>query len=334
VREESLPVTRIAALWMALCGTVAMTAVAAAGYAASVDPASDASGHEIATREDGNDRMTVGVRIDGRGPFAFVVDTGAERTVISTELAGQLRLAPAAAARLLTLSEISTVPTVMIPTLTVSKSVIEQINAPALAREHIGAAGILGIDTLQDQRIMFDFKRGRMTIAPSSQRDDTRSSDDIVVRARSRFGRLVLADASAEGQRMHVIIDTGAQLSVGNPALLKKLLAHRRKHGPNEIELRSVTGGVMLANFAILRNVRLGDVHLENMPVAITDSDVFHRLDLDDRPALLLGMDVLRAFDRVSVDFANRKVRFLMPGNALLQPVIQNAANRSSQSAG
>jgi predicted aspartyl protease len=278
--------------------------------------------------------MTVGVRIDGRGPFAFVVDTGAERTVISTELAGQLRLAPAPAARLLTLSEISTVPTVTIPSLTVSKSVIERITAPALAREHIGAAGILGIDTLQDQRIIFDFKRGHMKMQPSSERDDSRTGDDIIVRARSRFGRLVLADADAEGQKMHVIIDTGAQMSVGNPALLKRLLAHRRKRDPNEIELRSVTGGVRMANFAMLRKVRIGGVHLENMAVAITDSDVFDRLQLGDKPALLLGMDVLRTFDRVSVDFANRKVRFLLPGEALMRPPIQNAANGASRLAG
>jgi predicted aspartyl protease len=311
-----------------------MTVVAAIGYAAPAEPASDISGQAIATRTDGHDRMTVAVRIDGRGPFAFVVDTGAERTVISTELAGQLGLAPAAAARLLTLSEISTVPTVTIPNLTISNAVIEQINAPALARDHIGAAGILGIDTLQDQRIIFDFKRRRMTMAPSSERDDTRSGDDIVVRARNRFGRLVLADASVEGQKVHVIIDTGAQLSIGNPALLRKLLARRRKGGPTEIELRSVTGGIKLANLAVLRNVRIGGVHLENMPVAITSSDVFRRLQLDDRPALLLGMDTLRLFDRVSVDFANRKVRFLVPGNARLQPVIRNAANGSSRMPG
>ena len=34
---------------------------------------------------------------------------------------------------------------------------------------------------------------------------------------------------------------------------------------------------------------------------------------LTDRPAILLGMDALRLFDRVSVDFANRRVRVLLP---------------------
>jgi hypothetical protein len=35
-----------------------------------------------------------------------------------------------------------------------------------------------------------------------------------------------------------------------------------------------------------------------------------------DRPALLLGMDALMLFDRVSVDFAKREVRMLRPGRS------------------
>ena len=36
-------------------------------------------------------------------------------------------------------------------------------------------------------------------------------------------------------------------------------------------------------------------------------------LKLGDRPALLLGMNAIRAFDRVSIDFANRKFRVVLP---------------------
>ena len=37
---------------------------------------------------------------------------------------------------------------------------------------------------------------------------------------------------------------------------------------------------------------------------------------LENKPALLLGMDTLRVFRRVSVDFAQRRVRFLLPNEA------------------
>lgn len=301
-------------------------AAAVVGLAHIAPASTDPAPQHIATLTDLNERMTVGVRIDGRGPFPFVVDTGAERTVISTELAAQLQLTSAPAARLLSLSEESLVPTVMIPKLAVSNTVVDTISAPALSREHLGAAGILGIDTLQNQRVIFDFKRGRMTVSPAAEREEHGDGDEIVVRARSRFGRLVLADAVADGQKIHVIIDSGAQISIGNPVLLQRLIARRSQNGPEVIQVTSVTGGTMAARVAMLRKVRIGGVHLANMPIAVTDSEVFRKLGLQQRPALLLGMDVLRSFDRVSIDFANRKVRFLLPGEANRATPIRNAA--------
>ena len=291
---------------------LAITALLGLAQSVRASPAAQ----EIKGRTDAAHRMTVGVRIDGRGPFPFVVDTGAERTVISVELAAQLRLISAPSARLLSLSEESVVPTVLIPRLSINGTVVDAISAPTLARDHLGAAGILGIDTLQKQRVVFDFRRGLMKVSPSAQREEHSYGEEIVVRARSRFGRLVLADAAVGDQKVYVIIDSGAQLSVGNPALLRRLAARRHNKATGPVQLTSVTGGTIAANAALLRKVRIGGVHLENMPVVIADSGVFHKLGLTDRPALLLGMDVLRSFDRVSIDFANRRIRFLLPGQA------------------
>jgi len=49
------------------------------------------------------------------------------------------------------------------------------------------------------------------------------------------------------------------------------------------------------------------------MPVGFGDVHLFGKLGLRDRPAILLGMDALRLFQRVSVDFARKEVRFLRP---------------------
>ena len=68
-----------------------------------------------------------------------------------------------------------------------------------------------------------------------------------------------------------------------------------------------------MADYTQAKQVRLGGIRITNLPVAFAEVHPFKALDLNDRPALLLGMDALRLFDRVSVDFANRKVRFLAP---------------------
>jgi len=54
----------------------------------------DAGAH-LDTALDESRRMTVPVRVNGHGPFQFVVDTGANRSVIGAEIAERLRL-PAA----------------------------------------------------------------------------------------------------------------------------------------------------------------------------------------------------------------------------------------------
>ncbi len=59
--------------------------------------------------------------------------------------------------------------------------------------------------------------------------------------------------------------------------------------------------------------MRLGGFTMTNVGVVFADVHPFKRFNLLKRPAMLLGMDTLRAFQRVSVDFAEKKVRFLLP---------------------
>src|SRR3954454_14333506 len=49
---------------------------------------------DIAFHTDSGERMTVPVRLSGTGPYRFLIDTGADRTAISAELASRLKYAP------------------------------------------------------------------------------------------------------------------------------------------------------------------------------------------------------------------------------------------------
>ena len=56
----------------------------------AVDTATQAD--EVALKADASERMTVPVTVSGAGPFRFMVDTGANHTAISQELAARLGL--------------------------------------------------------------------------------------------------------------------------------------------------------------------------------------------------------------------------------------------------
>lgn len=261
--------------------------------------------------EDQWQRMTVSVSIEGQGPFQFVVDTGAERTAISEELARDLQLDPGKRARVHSMTEVSQIQTVLIPDLTVAGKSVRSIHAPAFQRRNIGAEGILGVDSLQSQRVSFDFARQQITVTPSRKREERWDDDTIVVTAKSRFGHLVLVDASVEGQRVWVILDTGAQTTIANSALRKKLERRNKLGLTQPIEMISVTGGRILADATVVKEIEIGSIDIRNMPIAFADVHPFKKLGLTQRPAILLGMDALRLFERVSVDFAKREVRLM-----------------------
>ncbi len=304
-------VKRMSALMVAPALVLALShgAVAHAEAPVAVPPEAPAT---VAAGHDRVMRLTVPVTIGEAGPYQFVVDTGADRTVVSRQLADRLNLSPGESATLHSMTKVELVRTVVVPTLGLGGRNTHNINAPALDEEDLGASGLLGIDSLKGRRIVMDFGARTLTIAEPGTREPT-DPDTIVVTARSRFGQLVLVDASVDGVPITVIIDTGAQNTIGNSAL-RAMLGRKQRHLDFfPTTLLDVTGGTLKAEIASVQRVTVGGITLNDMVIAFADAHPFHRFGIDKKPAMLLGMDTLRAFRRVSVDFQARKVRFSLP---------------------
>lgn len=279
---------------------------------------------ELRLSEDKSDRMTVPVRVSGRGPYRFLVDTGADRTAVSRELAARLRLPPSAAARLHSVTGTSRVETANVPSLQIGLRNLEIRQAPVLEAAHIGADGILGTDSLRSQRVIFDFRTGAMTIVPSVERINRDEKDAIVVIGRLKRGRLIVSRADIDGKGATVVVDTGSEVSIGNAALRKRLLGNRPVSPSSMVEMQSVTGAILTGEMVTVKRMEIGGVRIENFAVVFAEAHTFGQLGFDRRPSLLLGMDALRAFDKVSIDFANKKLRLLMPQHSSLR--VQMAA--------
>jgi len=285
-------------------------------YAAPVDDGASAANTVMLFGQD-ESRMTVPVSIAGTSPQKFVVDTGAQRTVISRELAAVLRLAPGRIVRVTGMTGSDSVATVIIPALRVGTIDSPAIEAPAIAAQNLGALGLLGIDTLQGRAVGIDFDTRTMTVTPARRRNRRERTErgEIVVRARSLFGQLVVTDAYCNGVRIRVIIDTGSSVSMGNAALRRKLL--RKPVRSQSIALTGVTGQTVMADYSTIDRVMIGSLTITSLPIALTavDAPPFRQFGLAERPAILLGMDALTLFRRVDIDFANREVRLALPRN-------------------
>lgn len=274
-------------------------------------PAAD----EVATGLDRSLRMTVPVMINGQGPFDFVVDTGADRTVISEELAKQLNLPQSGTATLHAMGGSAKVKLVSIKTVQVSTNIAKRVEAAALPRRNVGADGLLGIDSLKNQRIVMNFQSNTMRVEPASVPEEAvpEDSDLIIVTAKTRLGQLVMVDADANGQKIWVVVDTGAQNSIANTRLRALLVKRVPETEIKSISMVDVLGRTTPAEYTIVSKLRIGGVSMGNAAIAFADAHPFRLFGLTRKPSMLLGVESLRSFRRVSVDFATRKVKFLLP---------------------
>lgn len=264
----------------------------------------------VATEDDAANRMTVPVRIGDRGPYRFLLDTGSQNTVLSSVLATELALARGRRATIIGVAGSRSVDTVALEEITLGKRSYFGLEAPLLDREDIGADGILGLDSLQDQRVLIDFRRNLMAV------DDARalggdSGYEIVVRARRRSGQLIITRAEVNGVSADVVIDTGAEASIGNRALQAAMARRNMRAEPTV--LSSVTGQHVTAAILTAARLTLGQASLTDVAIVFADVPAFAAMELNDRPALLLGMRELRGFRRVAIDFSSRKILFDVP---------------------
>ena len=279
---------------------------------------------DVAFKRDMHERMTVPVMIGGRGPYRFLVDTGADRTAISRELANRLQLGRREDARVHSVTGADMVATARVPLLELSKKRVELIDAPLLERRHMGADGILGVDSLSSQRVLFDFKANRLSIVPSAKSSLPVERGAIVVTAKARRGHLILTQAKANNRRINVVVDTGAEVSIGNEAL-RQLLGIRIKNGAQSVPLMSVTGETLPAHYGMISNLDIGGATLRDLPLVFANAHTFRKLELEDQPTLLLGMNAIKAFDKVSIDFAHRKMRVVLPQGSAVEVVTRVA---------
>ena len=281
---------------------------------------SDTQAEDVRLRTDVDERMTVGVTIAGAGPYRFLVDTGADRTAISSSLANRLALRPGQSAALHSMTGVSDVKTARLPQLQVSSRPISVADAPVLEAEHMGADGILGTDSLRSQRVVFDFDSNIMTIVPSRQPVE-RDDGTIVVTGRLKNGRLIVTDALADHIGVTVVLDTGSEITVGNAALRDRLANRGVLTNSGPVALQSVTGDMLPGQYMFLKELDMRDVKLNDLAIVFAPAHTFQRLGLADKPALLLGMNALRAFRKVSIDFANRKLRVILRDTSTIDAV-------------
>lgn len=279
---------------------------------AAAAPASGADS-SVATGNDPFAHLTAPVTINGQGPFTFVVDTGASISCVSRTLAETLALTIQERRKVHTLVGVKFAPMAMIDELLVGVRRARRIYALAIPIEEPGIDGVLAVDWLRHQRVTLDFADSNLQFAAS--RAERSAPGRVVVPARGKQGQLTIVDAELGDRRVNAVVDSGSQESLCNSALLA-LLDRAQAIPPRRelVHMVSVVGEPFTGERVYLPFLRLGGLLLGNVGVVHSDAHAFAIWGLQDKPSILLGMDLLRQFRAVSLDFGRSQVRFdLLP---------------------
>jgi hypothetical protein len=276
-------------------------------------PAADEPATQIGASRDKFEHLIAPVAIDDQGPFNFILDTGANVSCVSKDLAQRLMLASAGVSAVHTMVGVRERPSVMIKTLTIGDRRRRNVRAPALPTFGGQVDGVLGVDWLGGQRLVLDLKHKTIEITPS--RFESARQNRVIVPCRRRLGQLTIVDADLSGHRISAMIDSGSQATMCNARLHDLVLAMEahsrvpREHQP--VQLETIAGEPFHGEMFYLPFLRLGGLDIGNVPTVYSwETQVFDIWGLKDTPALVLGMDLLAQFEAVAMDFSRNQVRF------------------------
>lgn len=265
-------------------------------------------------------RITAPVYVNGRGPFAFVVDTGASRSAIAPRLVEALGLPsePGATVTLRGITGTEQVPSIRVERLEFGEVIVHDQLLPVVRPGVFADAdGILGVEGLADSCLHADFLRQRISIVRG--KCPRALPGWLRVPAELRFGRLFTVKGRIGRTRVTIIVDTGAERTLGNPALLAALELQQRAEDPSyHAQVMGATSQSLPGSVIPAPVIRIAGMNITQTQVTFGEFDVFGLWGVSGEPALLLGMDVIGAADALMIDYRRAELRLLPSGSAFM----------------
>lgn len=265
-------------------------------------------------RRDRIGRVWAPVMINGKGPFRLVVDTGASGAAVIQSVVTRLGISSAntRTVRLQGVTGSAIVPTIPVDSIEVGDLLLEGKHLPIVADAFGGAEGVLGSEGFRDKRIAIDFRHDEISIMRSRKQ----RAEAGFIRIPLTFGRngLPAFEASIGTIRIKAILDTGAQVTVGNNALRDLLKRRRAESGMTQIV--GVTLDVAQGQVIPVATMNIGRIEVRGLRLTFGDMAIFERWKLQRDPVLLIGMDIVGSFDAMVIDYPKRELQIRTRGGA------------------
>src|SRR5262249_34160153 len=154
-----------------------------------------------------------------------------------------------------------------------------------------------------------DFERNRVRVARGVE--PALRKDAMKIHATRLTHGLLTLEARVGGVRTLAVIDTGSERTLGNLAL-RDALKLRTRTGAEAMDTSGYgateqveRGELWTAPTIVVDSLRISEVH-----VVYGDFHIFKVWQMQDKPAMIVGMDVLGTVGSLGIDFKNQDVYF------------------------
>jgi predicted aspartyl protease len=256
-----------------------------------------------------NPLILVPVYVEGKGPYEFILDTGAYRCLLSPELSSEIGIKPESQQWATGLGGTIKISAARVSSLAVGTARQENIEVAITGElSRLGEAvqsrvdGVLGSNFLRDFRVALDYRRSVVRLYRSSLEPqvegDVQSGTSVSFKLATPEKPLIILPVLVNGRGpFQFVLDTGASRTTLSFALARKL-------GIVAIGNRSGTGagGRLRMLSARVDSLSAGNASMSDAPVSVGDFLGNFDSVIDTRFYGIIGNDFLRRFE-VTIDY-------------------------------
>jgi predicted aspartyl protease len=263
-------------------------------------------------------RMVTDVFIDGQGPFTFLIDTASSRSLIFEHVRAQLGLGPSQVDHLVVygINDVTQAVPVKPDTISIAGEAVHGLTLGVLPdAASAGPDGVLGVDVLARYFVVLDRAAMKIRLLAPGADSERAFSDwpEVPLTAeplKNMSIRFWYLKASFNDHNFSSLFDLGASFTLLNWKAAEVLGVHKRDFLAKGIppqDLQDVLGKSSPAVRVDDVTVRLPGKHWDNHLLVVADAPVFHYLNTDERPAAVVGLDLL-GNNSLAIDFSGGRL--------------------------
>jgi predicted aspartyl protease len=254
------------------------------------------------------------VHVNGRGPFDFILDTGAGTSLLTPELAKQLDIQIIGSKEGQSAGGKIAVSLAKADSLAVGNAKFDDVDLGIVDLSHVGKTigakidGDLGYNFLKHFRVTINYRECEIRVDDPKRVESFRrpGKTEVPMRLASPAKPLILVDIRANGRGpFQFAIDTGTSTTAITADLAKQL---NLSHSP--IGAGTTGGAHVDVSAGMLQSFQLGDAKIDNMAIVV--AGFFEMLSAAVGAKLdgIVGYDFLRNY-KVVIDYPGETLGLL-----------------------